>query len=86
MKKKLRILLLLLSCIVLTQTRAEDVVFVFANMGFSNQQVISEVVLGDVKLNFDKGSHKTYAPTYYDSGAAIRMYQGNTLTISSTDS
>lgn len=86
MKKNLRILLLLLSCCVLTQAKAEDVVFVFADMGFSNQQVIPEVELGDVKLSFDQGTHSSYAPTYYDSGSAIRMYLGNTLTISSTNS
>lgn len=86
MKKKLRILFLLLSCCVLTVAKAEDVVFVFADMGFSNQQVIPEVEVGDVKLNFDQGTHASYAPTYYDSGSAIRMYLGNTLTISSTNS
>ncbi len=85
MKKNLRILLLLLSCCVLTQAKAEDVVFVFADMGFSNAQKLNDVVLGDVKLTFDKAGGAT-DPAYYDGDKSARVYKANTLTFASTAS
>ena len=85
MKKNLRILLLMLSCCVLTQAKAEDVVFVFADMGFSNAQKLNDVVLGDVKLTFDKAGGAT-DPAYYDGDKSARVYKANTLTFSSTAS
>lgn len=85
MKKNLRILLLLLSCCVLTQAKAEDVVFVFADMGFSNGQKLNDVVLGDVKLTFDKAGGAT-DPAYYDGDKSARVYKANTLTFASTAS
>ena len=85
MKKNLRILLLMLSCCVLTQAKAEDVVFVFADMGFSNAQKLNDVVLGDVKLTFDKAGGAT-DPAYYDGDKSARVYKANTLTFASTAS
>ena len=85
MKKNLRILLLLLSCCLLTQAKAEDVVFVFADMGFSNAQKLNDVVLGDVKLTFDKAGGAT-DPAYYDGDKSARVYKANTLTFASTAS
>ena len=85
MKKNLRILLFLLSCCVLTQAKAEDVVFVFADMGFSNGQKLNDVVLGDVKLTFDKAGGAT-DPAYYDGDKSARVYKANTLTFASTAS
>ena len=85
MKKNLRILLLMLSCCVLTQAKAEDVVFVFADMGFSNGQKLNDVVLGDVKLTFDKAGGAT-DPAYYDGDKSARVYKANTLTFASTAS
>ncbi|MBR0117686.1 MAG: hypothetical protein IJM04_10460 [Prevotella sp.] len=85
MKKNLRILLLLLSCCMLTQAKAEDVVFVFADMGFSNGQKLNDVVLGDVKLTFDKAGGAT-DPAYYDGDKSARVYKANTLTFASTAS
>jgi len=85
MKKNLRILLLLLSCCLLTQAKAEDVVFVFADMGFSNGQKLNDVVLGDVKLTFDKAGGAT-DPAYYDGDKSARVYKANTLTFASTAS
>ena len=72
MKKNLRILLLLLLCCVLTQAKAEDVVFVFADMGFSNGQKLNDVVLGDVKLTFDKAGGAT-DPAYYDGDKLTKV-------------
>lgn len=83
MKKNLRILLLLLSCCVLTQAKAEDVVFVFADMGFSNAEEVTDVPLGDVNITFSKAEGQN-APAYYTKGAAIRVYKNNTVSFSST--
>ena len=81
MKKNLRILLLLLSCCVLTKAKAEDVVFVFADMGYERAEKVDIVENGDVLLTFSKANGDTY-PAYYDS--AVRMYRNNSLTIAST--
>lgn len=83
MNKKLRILLLLLSCCVLTVTKAEDVVFVFADMGYENAQEVTDVVIGDVKITFDKATGAN-APAYYTKGSAVRVYKNNTVTFAST--
>ena len=83
MNKKLRILFLLLSCCVLTVAKAEDVVFVFADMGFTNAQEVTDVPLGDVNLTFSKAEGQN-APAYYTKGSAIRVYKNNTVTFSST--
>ena len=83
MKKNLRILLLMLSCCVLTQAKAEDVVFVFADMGFSNAEEVTDVPLGDVNITFSKAEGQN-APAYYTKGAAIRVYKNNTVSFSST--
>ena len=84
MNKKLRILFLLLSCCVLTVAKAEDVVFVFADMGFSNGEKLTNVVSGDVKLTFDKAEGAT-EPAYYDGDKSARVYKANTLTFASTN-
>lgn len=84
MNKKLRILFLLLSCCVLTVAKAEDVVFVFADMGFSNGEKLTDVVSGDVKLTFDKAEGAT-EPAYYDGDKSARVYKANTLTFASTN-
>ncbi len=84
MNKKQRILFLLLSCCVLTVAKAEDVVFVFADMGFSNGEKLTDVVSGDVKLTFDKAQGAT-EPAYYDGDKSARVYKANTLTFASTN-
>ncbi len=73
--------MLLLSCCVLTQAKAEDVVFVFADMGYERAEKVDIVENGDVLLTFSKANGDTY-PAYYDS--AVRMYRNNSLTIAST--
>ncbi len=84
MNKKLRILFLLLSCCVLTVAKAEDVVFVFADMGFINAQEVTDVPLGDVNLTFSKAEGQN-APAYYTKGAAIRVYKNNTVKFASSN-
>ena len=66
-------------------TPGEDVSVTFSELGFENAEAIAEVVLDETtntKITFDKGTNNN-APKYYNSGAAIRCYGGNTFTISS---
>lgn len=52
-----------------------------------NSTVLStiETTIGNYKFTWDKGTHTTSQPTYYTSGDAIRVYVGNTFTISTVD-
>ena len=58
--------------------------FVFANNGYTNQQVVESATQGDVTITFVKGTNNN-APKYYTSGSAIRCYGGNTITVAATD-
>ena len=58
--------------------------FVFADMGFSNGEKLTDVVSGDVKLTFDKAQGAT-EPAYYDGDKSARVYKANTLTFASTN-
>ena len=57
----------------------------FSEQGYQNQQDFDgqSITLGDAKLSFSKGSGST-TPKYYNTGTAMRLYGGNTLTISSS--
>ena len=57
----------------------------FSEKGYSNAQDFDgqTITLGDAKLAFSKGSGST-TPKYYNAGTAMRLYGGNTLTISSS--
>lgn len=54
----------------------------FSSKGYSNAQKISKVLGENVTLTFTANGGT--APTYYNSGTAIRMYGQNILNISST--
>ena len=54
----------------------------FSAQGYSNQQAITTVTCTNFTITFDKGSNSN-APKYYTSGTAIRIYGGNTMTVSS---
>lgn len=63
---------------------ATDETIIFANMGYSNQEVISTVTQGVVTLNFDKGSN-SIDPKYFTNNKDVRLYAGGSLTISVED-
>lgn len=54
----------------------------FSSQGFSNAKRISKVQGENVTLTFTANGGRT-APTYYNAGTAIRMYDKNILNISS---
>ena len=60
---------------------ATEVTWTSSEQNYANATVLETVAL-DSKINavFDKGTNGT-APKYYDTGTAVRMYGGNTLTI-----
>ncbi len=62
----------------------DDVTFNFSEMGYANAAEVAEVENEPVKVTFDKGSNNN-TPKYYTSGTSIRMYGGNTMTVSVPD-
>lgn len=65
-------------------TGPTTVVIDLSKQKFTNQQVIKEVTSGPVSLIFNKGSNTSNSPKYYTSGTAVRLYGGNTMTVSSS--
>lgn len=66
-----------------TPTGPTTVVIDLSKQNFTNQQVIKEVTSDPVSLSFNKGSN-TNSPKYYTTGTAVRLYGGNTMTVSSS--
>lgn len=85
MNKKFLLIWTLLLCI-LTGVSAKDVTIDFTTMGFENGKDLNPnpVVVDGVSVTFDKGTNSN-APKYYTSGNAIRVYGGNTMTVSSSN-
>ena len=58
---------------------------VFADLGFENAQDLGTFTVGGLTFSFDLGTNGTgNTPKYYTSGAAARVYAGNTMTISAS--
>ena len=57
----------------------------FSAQGYENAQDFNDksITVGDATLTFSKGSGST-TPKYYNTGTGMRLYGGNTLTISSS--
>jgi len=62
----------------------EGDMWVAAKQGYENATDVTAINLGTTNFLFDKATNNNN-PKYYNSGQAVRMYAGNTLTISSTD-
>ncbi len=54
----------------------------FSTQGYTNGAAIETVNGTNFTLSFDKGTNSN-APKYYTSGSAIRVYGGNTMTVTS---
>ena len=62
---------------------ASTATFNFAESGYyANEDEVGSISFGECSAVFDQGS-SSYAPKYYDKGAAVRCYAGNTITIKS---
>ncbi|MCM1109169.1 MAG: chitobiase/beta-hexosaminidase C-terminal domain-containing protein [Clostridium sp.] len=80
---KLKVFMLLAACVCGLGAKAEVTeTFTFSTMGYTNAADVTDVVSGEVKLVFAKGSNKDNSPKYYATGTGIRFYGGNTLTVS----
>ena len=64
---------------------AETATWVPSEQRYENAQVIETATFGAndaITLTFAKGTNNNNAPTYYNSGTAVRLYGGNTVTVS----
>lgn len=79
-------LLVALMCAAFTGVRAAEVTetITFSEQGYTNAQAIESYEGKAFTITFDKGSNSN-APTYYNTGTAIRAYGGNTFTVSSVN-
>ena len=58
---------------------ATTVEAVMADLGFANAALVESITLDEnVTITFEKGGAST-APTYYDSGSAVRLYQNGAI-------
>lgn len=65
-------------------TGPTTVVIDLSKQKFTNNQEIKEVTSGPVSLIFNKGTNTNNPPKYYTTGTAVRLYGGNTMTVSSS--
>ena len=66
-----------------TETKQSSVVtksLTFANAGLANAADITNVPIGAVTLNGEKGTNSSNNPKYYTSGYNMRVYAGNKIT------
>lgn len=81
-----KILLMFIAALMVVSAYAVDATWTAANQGYANASDVESVTLADgVTAVFAKGSNKNNAPKYYAAGTSVRMYSGNTLTITSTE-
>ena len=75
--------LLTLALLTMSAWAATDVTIDFSQQGYTNAQDFDgqTVTIGDVSVAFSKGTGTT-TPKYYTSGTAMRIYVGNTMTVS----
>ena len=61
---------------------AAEVTLISADLGYANAQEVTKVETGDpnISIEFALGTSST-TPKYYTSGGAIRVYSGNTMTV-----
>lgn len=60
---------------------AKEATFVFSEMGYNNQDEVTKCQSGIVTLDLAAGSNSN-SPKYYTTGTGVRLYGGNTLTVS----
>ncbi|MBR1406402.1 MAG: choice-of-anchor J domain-containing protein [Bacteroidales bacterium] len=58
--------------------------YTFSELGYDNAQEVSTVTGNNCSILFDKGTNSN-APKYYNSGAAIRVYGGGTVSVKAAE-
>lgn len=77
-----KVLSLLMVALLAMSAWANTVVTIdFSAQGYDNGQKVTELTVDGVTLTFDKGSNSNNAPAYFNTGDAIRLYGGNTMTV-----
>ena len=64
------------------QPAAEPVMIDFTTQNYENAQEVASLTVGDVTVTLDKGTNNN-TPKFYNAGTAVRLYGGNTMTVSS---
>ena len=83
MKKFLLSIFCLLSFV--SFATAEEVTVTFSQKGYANAEEVASVVIDEnITVTFDKGTNSN-TPKYYNTGSALRIYGGGTMTISATN-
>lgn len=54
----------------------------FSEQGYENGQALETVTIDGITFTFDKGANANNGPKYYTTGTAVRLYGGNTMTVS----
>ena len=86
LKSKLLFLLGFLFVVMGLQAENKSTSIVFSEQGYNNAQSITICNIGDdITAEFSIGSNPKNDPKYYDTGTALRLYSGNTMTISGDD-
>ena len=83
MNKKLLMLWTFLLCFTMGIS-AGEVTIDFSAKGYANGEAVSSVEQDGITVLFDKGSNSN-APKYYNTGTAMRVYGGGTMTVSSAN-
>ena len=82
MKQKLRLFMTTLLCAMFGMAMATEVSWTASEEGYENGEAVTEVQLDDnITVLLDKGTGSN-APAYYNTGEALRVYAGGTLTVS----
>ena len=64
---------------------AEEATVTFSQKGYVNAEEVASVVIDEnITVTFDKGTNSN-TPKYYNTGSALRIYGGGTMTISATN-
>ena len=71
-----------LLCAVVSSAWGQETI-TFSEKGYENSQEVSSVEGLNFTITFNKGTN-SIAPKYYTTGTAIRVYGGNTFTVSSS--
>lgn len=61
---------------------AETILY-FTTQGYANQATVTSLTINAVTVTFSNGTNNNNPPKYYTSGTAVRVYGGNTFTVSS---
>jgi len=65
---------------------AQDETIDLSNQGFTNGQLVEEVLGTGCKVEFARGANdRGVLPRYYDNGTAVRVYFGNTMTVTANE-